>query len=385
MSILFARFLYLFCFLFFFAFVVSSSEIYTGTVVALVKDKIPAGADADYWGYLNFTAKWGQIIKPEIKDIDGKIIEKGTALTEMSEKYWLDNVNAARGGLLAAKNEMKVAYDNFKRYEELYPTGASSVKIYQNMRAQYYEAYGAYQTAEANLYEKERDLSECIHVAPFEGIVDKVFFSSGILAPNPDVIEISMLNPIGIKIFMDTDKASRISFDTPITIYFNDNENPIGIYNGLSFVTNDGIILVTRNYPKQNTNDNMIKVKDCFPVVNFYIGKLEGNKLGVPVSAVVKDDKGFYVWRAKDRKMLEPESGFTPVFNLEKVYITPGNLKRACYGCDEIRILKDSGKLELHDVVVISPSDNLTAGEKVNCPPARYVLMPGDKVKVVID
>ena len=362
---------YLFCLIFFFSTVILAAKTYIGTVVPLVKDKIPAGADADYWGYLKFTAKWGQIIKPEIKNINGEVVEKGTALTQMTKEYWIDNVDAAKDDLTAAEHAMKVAYENLKRYEELYPTGATSVQLYQSIRANYYEAYGVYQAAKANLYEKQRDLEECVHVAPFEGIVDKVYFSNGILVPNPDVIEISMLNPIGIQISMDINEACNIQTDTKIAIYFDDEEEPVGIYNGLSFLNDDGIIFVTRNYPEENSEENLIKVQDCFPVVNFYIGKTERNQLGVPLGAIAEDDKGFFVWRAVNGKMLQPGQGLDPVFNVEKVYVVPGILKRLYYGCDEIRILKDSGKLKLHDVVVSAPPENLSDGGESKLPSCK--------------
>jgi len=86
MNMIFKKFLlFLICILLsneFFA-----GKTYSGTVVPLVKNKIPAGSDADYWGYLKFVARWGEIIKPQITDMNGKVVQEGTVLTQMTRKY----------------------------------------------------------------------------------------------------------------------------------------------------------------------------------------------------------------------------------------------------------------------------------------------------------
>jgi hypothetical protein len=375
-------------FFFFFSIFISveiyGNKTYSGTAVPLIKDKIPAGSDADYWGYLKFVARWGEIIQPQIIDMNGKVIEKGTVLTQMDRKYWIAKVNVAKGELLAAEKSMNAAYSNFKRYKKLYPTGASPVKEYENMRAIYYEAIGTYEKAKADLIENERVLEECKHLAPFEGIVDKVYYSSGTLSTNPNVIEISQLNPIGIKVKMSVNEAAKINSNTPITIYLSGSETPIGVYNGYSTLHDDGIIFRTKNTPRRNNDKNLLELRDCSPAMKFYIGKYADDALGVPVNALLKDDEGYYVWKAKNRKTMQAGKGLDPVFQIEKVYVVPGNLKREYHGTGIMRLLNDPGTLRRHDIVISSPPGNLKNGMTVSFPPERYLLMPGDPVKVVI-
>ena len=349
-----------------------------------MKNNIPAGSDADYWGYLKFVAKWGEIIKPQITDMNGKVVQKGTTLTQMTRKYWIGKVNIAKGLLLATEKSMKTADENFKRYKQLYPSGASSVRTYQDMRAIYFEALGAYETAKANLIESNIVLEECKYVAPFEGIVSKVFFTSGILSPNPDVIEISQLNPIGIKVEMKMEESNKINLSTPITIYLPSSKMTIGVYNGYFIRYDDGIILSTKNFPRRNNKKNLPELRNWFSVIKFYIDNHPDNLLGVPVRSLLKDEKGYYVWRAKDRKTMQPGKGLDPIFVVEKVYVVPGKLKRLFFGIGCLRLLKEPGNLQLHDIVVSPPSDDLKNGVTVSFPPERYILMPGDTVKVVI-
>ena len=49
-----------------------------------------------------------------------------------------------------------------------------------------------------------------------------------------------------------------------------------------------------------------------------------------------------------------------------------------------MQALKDHGSLKLNDVVLVNPPKNLKEGEKLFLPMNRYILMPGEKVKVVI-
>ena len=360
-----------------------ADKIYSGKVVPLVKNKIPAGSDADYWGYLKFVAKWGAIIKPQITDMNGKVVKKGTVLTQMTRKYWVGKVNVAKGMLLAAEQSLKTAQENFARYRKLFPSGAVPVKEYQDMRAIYYEALGTFEAAKADLRESEIVLEDCTQFAPFEGIVDKVYYTSGTLSPNPDVIEISQLNPIGIKVEMDLIEASKIGTNTPISIFLPGNETPLGIYNGYFMLYDNGIILSTKNKPKRNNDKNLPEFRECAPIIRFFINR-KSDAIGVPIESLQKDDKGYYVWKAKDRKTMQAGKGLNPIFQIEKVYIVLGKLKRLYYGVCNMRVIKEPGSLQLHDIVLISPPKNLKDGMTVSFPPERYKLMPGDNVKVVI-
>jgi hypothetical protein len=176
-----------------------NSKTYTGTVVPLFKSDINAGSGFSYWGSLNFAARWGALTKPAITDLKGNEIKPGTTLTLMRTQYWQGQIITAKGQLIAAKKNLTIALKNENRYKKLYPTGAAPVRTYQEMRAAYYEALGKYETAKANLYEQQRVYEECRQISPMEGIIDKVYYSRGILTSDPKVLQLEQLNPIGIK------------------------------------------------------------------------------------------------------------------------------------------------------------------------------------------
>jgi len=364
---------------------VYASTVLEGKVVTLVKNKLTSGTYFAYWGMLRNTAKFGSIIKPQIINTNGEVIDKGSIIIQLETVYWEAMVKSSQAALEAAKQDLLTTEENYTRYKKLTPTGATSLQIYQDIRATYYTALGNLQEAKADLIESKRVLEACTHIAPFEGIVDKVLFSRGHVAGNPATVEVSQLNPIGIQLSFTREEANKISSSTPISIYTGSNNNqPVGVYNGYSILNNKGIILVTKNYPVIDKKVHSIKIRDCNPVIKFYTGETNKNNLGVQIDTLIKDNDKFFVWRAKDRKMMQSGKGMDPTFQIEKVYVTPGNLKRLYLGMSFMRILKDPGTLQMYDVLLSKPPKNLKEADWVTLLPERYNLMPGDTVMVVI-
>ena len=358
------------------------AKTYTGTVVPLFSSNIYGGSAASYWGSLDYTARPGAITKPEISDTDNNPIEKGTTLVSMKEQYWKGQVTNARGQLLAAKKNLTISYNEYLRYKKLAPTGAEPIKFYQEMRATFFEAIGQLQTAKSNYLEQLRVLEECRQVSPFEGVVDKVYYSSGILTSDPKVLNLIQLNPIGIQVKMPADEANSISTETPVTIYVEGLKEPLGIYNYQTVVNNNSVIFQTRNTPKYYTNKNVKTIEKYYPVTNFYPDSEK--YLGVPALTINKDKNGYFVWRAKNNKVMQPGKGFSPVFKTEKVYITPGKYKSVYLGTVQMQLIENPGKLQINDMVFPDSNNALQENETVSLQPNRYVLMPGDTVKVKI-
>ena len=82
------------------------------------------------------------------------------------------------------------------------------------------------------------------------------------------------------------------------------------------------------------------------------------------------------------------DKGIDTQFQIEKIYVTPADMIRYHTGYTKIVALKDSGKLELNDLVLNNPPSTklvtLKDGDTVYYPPQAYLMMPGDEVRVVI-
>ena len=362
---------------------------YTGTVVPLVIETMSSGTDAYFYGTIERVARIGSIIKPQIIDIEGNVVEEGTIVMQQGTKYWKDIVQGNKALLAASEQKLKTATENFERYKKLSSDGAQSVQSYEAYQEKYFDSIGECERNKGTLVFNQRMLDTRTQIAPFEGIVSKVLYIMGRASGNPQTIELTQLNPIGIKVKMTREEANKINSNTPVTLFQTRTKIKQGVFYGHSILCDDGIIFITENYPEILTNNlidnSMPEVSDCYSIDFFNIDNTSDKTLGVPENALVEDTEGYYVLKAKDRKFLNAGKGLDPSFCVEKIYIIPGDLRRLHAGFTYIRSLKNSASLREGDVVLVDHPKRLKNGDCVNFSPARYVFMPNETAKVVIE
>jgi hypothetical protein len=362
---------------------------YTGTVVPIVTETMSSGSDAYFYGTVEKVALVGSIIKPQITDMEGNVVKEGTVVMQQGTKYWKAIVKGNKALLAASKQNLRTATQNYERYKKLSPIGATSAQEFERYQKKYYDALGEYEQSKGTLAFNQRMLDTRTQFAPFEGIVTKVLYIMGRASGNPQTVELTQLNPIGIMVKMSREEANKINSNTPVTVFQTNSEVEQGVFNGQSILCEEGIIFITENYPEtlnnNNLNNNSIsEVRNCYSVDYFYIDNIVDKTLGVPVKSLKEDNGDYYVWKAKNRKFLDPGKGLDLTFEIEKIKVVPGNLQRLHAGFTYIRSLKDSGNLKEGDVVLTADSKGLKNGDRVDFLPERYVLMPNETVKVTI-
>ena len=245
---------------------ISSAGIYTGIVTPLVVQTIASGTDANYFGIVKKVALEGDIIRPEVTDMEGKVIQEGTVIIQQGTKYWRAKLDNSLYFLEAAKQEYITAKEIYERYRTLSPAGATSIQKFQEYRANYYDKKAKCKKAEALVIENQQVLDSCTQIAPFEGIVTKVLFVKGKAAGNPATIEITQLNPICVKVKMSRQEANQINSETAVSIYSPDGKSIHGVFNGASVLLDDGILLITHNniQKAKGVHNNIKKILDCF-------------------------------------------------------------------------------------------------------------------------
>jgi hypothetical protein len=203
-----------------------------------------------------------------------------------------------------------------------------------------------------------------------------------------NIVETTQLNPIGIEVKMDRGKAREIGIGTQATIIPLNTNIPQGIFSADSMLTDNGIMFFTENYPVLNKSelipeDGIVVYRNCMPVIKFYIDS-DANTLAVHKDSLKHDSKGDFVWKGKDQKTMQFNKGIDPKFKIEKVYVKLSGLYRPIAGYDEFAALEDSGSLELNDITLLNGANDLKDGQEVYFPDQRYLMMPGDEVKVII-
>ena len=366
-------------------------KIYTGIAMSPIVENISSGSDANYYGTVKYVAKRGTLIEPNITDLKGKIVIPGTITIQQGTKYWKAMADADKANVRTSNQDLITASENLKRFKELAPSGAESIQNFQHFQNSYYNYLGAYIKARGKLLLDDEVLETRTQFAPFEGYVRNVMYTIGRASGNPETIEIAQLNPIGIKVKMDRVTAKKINASTPVTVHVPGTDLTQGIFNAFSILCEDGIIFLTENYPQTNnlTQEEQekikFKIKDFFPVEYFYINTKRNDTLCIPEESIMQDKKRYYVWRAKDRKFFHTNRPFNPIFKVEKIYITPGNLQRLFAGEMYLRTLKDAGELTFGDVVLANTPNTMKDNDTVEFSPKRYVFMPGQRIKIDID
>jgi hypothetical protein len=368
-------------------------KTYTGTIVPLQTNQYVSGTDFSFDGFVDSVAQVGSLIYPEITDMTGNIFKEGTVIIQLRKNFWSDMVLSSKSEVYAAKADLLTAAQQYKRYNKLTrsKTKVASIEKYQDVRAAYYDALSKLNKAKADLLESEIILKTCTQYAPFVGIVDNVYLSEGRACGNPQTIEISQLDPVGIKVKMPRREAKKIKISSLVKIYKANSNIVYGIYSGHSMLCKDGIMLQTENKLKSFHNKTIHKGKIIPQVSNisfvdsFYNLNPNSKILSISVDSLKKDKKEYYVWKLLNTKALELNNDKS-IFKVKKIYVVPDNLKREIGGYSYYIALKNSGSLQINDLVLTTlPNNPLQDGDLVKFIENKYIFMPGDKLKVVID
>lgn len=358
---------------------------YTGTVTPIKVIEHGAGNNAYFYGSLDYVARIGEIALPSITDADGNVVKQGTNLFSLHMKYWIEQRKGAQDQMDAAGIMVKEAKKNLERYQILVKPGAASEEVYEGYIAAYATALSNFRNYQGNVIQYDEFLKQArAFVSPFEGIITKVMYSQGVTAENENTVEITQLNPIGISIKMSREEARKIGMNKHVKVFPLGSDNPQGILYGRSIVTDEGITFQTRNTPAISKEDaNLRIVRDVFPVFNFSNTDMD-SKLAVPQNAILNDASGTFVWLADNSQAMIPGKGTNNQLKIEKVYIKLAGFNRLITGFSKVEALSDPGKIKLYDIVINNPPADLKDGETICFPQERYVMMPGDQVKVII-
>ncbi|MCP4179110.1 MAG: efflux RND transporter periplasmic adaptor subunit [bacterium] len=368
---------------------VASARTYTGNVKSFLTSTISQGDNGDFNGVIMHVARVGEIIKPEIRNVKtGKVVRKGTTLIKLRPDYFKADLLAAQSDLIGAEADLALGVEEYKRACKLVATKTVSLQIYGKAKADYYEALSKVETAKSAIIQANEILDSLVIKAPFVGIVDKVFLTSGVASGQPPVITISQLSPIKIEVPMTRLEANDIKIDTPVNIYSMRDDKPVGIFHGYTTFTEKGIVFGTHNR-RMNTGNVDYKgkkvsyVHKVFPVDHFFRNS-DSKVICVPLEAVFKDSKGSYVWKSEGVKTNQPGKGINSFFSVSKNYIVLENLKRNVTGYVDLVAIKNSSKIQVDDLIIVDPPADLKNGDTVCYDVDRFLFMPGDQVKVVI-
>ena len=374
--------------------VIGEDKSFKGRVVESIEPTVRTDKSLgdDFWGMATWVISPGTFVKGPIYDDKGVLIRPGDVLVECDPQFYTYKVEASQGEVEACKGILKDAELHFARTSKLLSTKALSERERDEAEAALYSAKG-------NLMKAEAELKHSIYMedlttirAQFDGFVENVYTTPGSMAnldlPSYDTaVSVRRLTPLYVEVEMDRELARKIkNQEVGVSVYPATTGNPIGVFNSRIQLTDNGIKLPVDNHFIHNneTKDGITRINDVFCIVRFDLGEDENNTLGVPINSLFKDDKGYFVWAAEGQKMMQPGEVIANEFKIKKIYVTPGNETRECFG-GQIRLLKNSGSLQEFDAVLNENPEGLKDNDTVEYNRKRCLFWPNDEVKVVVN
>ncbi|HBM15624.1 MAG TPA: hypothetical protein DD381_04670 [Lentisphaeria bacterium] len=366
-----------------------AAEEYKGTVVPLTTENYSTTTNAYDRGWILTLARLGQIFQPDVVNEKGDVVSIGSALIYGDPATWKCYLDAYVNQFKYTTENKKLTYIVYEMFKKLVEKNARSQQDFTRARSAYEGAAGQYDNTKCLIEQTQITVDRMTTRPVFEGMVKTVKQASGSDVGNAIALEVVQLNPIGINIPIPMDKQLKITTATPIKIYVNGIEKPFGCSRIFFGVSSEGYIVSTGNYQiiGKNTileNNGTPILREWVPVSNFNFTSASSDVLGVPPAAILKDDKGSFVWRAKGQKVMDTDKGIDYKFPLEKVYIQQGESIRYQTGYNQLVSLKDKGTLAKNELILNYPPENLQDAQEVIYPQNAYLLMPGDEVRVVI-
>ena len=356
-------------------------EQYTGTVTSFLVSQYKTGSDAAYYGSLAYVSNLGDITRPAIKNSFDQTVQRGTLLYSLNQTFWEKQTEGSREMMAYAKKAYIESIMNYKRYKYLVTPGAVSKEEFEEYLSTVSTNLYNYLNYRSQYIENQEFLKSSYQVASFEGIVDQVLYNQGMTAESAVALEVTMLNPIGIKIVIPREKAKMIGIDTPVKIFPVGSDKPQGIFYGYSMLNPDGMTFATFNKPALPPEAKGHKVIWKTSIVTkFYVDRTS-DTLSVSNFALQSDDQGQFVWELEKPEKYNDNS----LYLIKKVYVKTSGLTRLQNGALNLYALADAGRLKEGDLIVDDPLyKEMKDDETVCLSMPKYIFMPGDQVKVII-
>jgi len=117
-----------------------------------------------------------------VKVDEGQKVKKGDLLVELDRRDYENTLKEVKGDLTSVEARMKDAQKNFKRFSELYSSGAVSPQQYDTAYANYSDVKAKYDAVTAQVAQAELNLEDTQIKAPSDGFIAKRSAEIGQLA-----------------------------------------------------------------------------------------------------------------------------------------------------------------------------------------------------------
>lgn len=258
--------------------------------------------------------------------------------------------------------------------------------------------------AEQSLAEAERDLEDCSLYSSFRGQSAQVHVVPGSVVTNgAPVITVQMMDPMKVEVEVSSDVSRSLQHGDTLELQATDAHGEDVVLPGFVYMTDPvadpqtrtfTVTILTRNQklrlpvPDELAGQPVARTSDVMPLnLDFVDG---GQSLLVEERAIHRDDHGPFLWRVNNRRFREASVGASPILEVEKLRVIPGDLSIPYLGnwtfvpitfADGVSfdVAKDmvAGELFVDD----GDADSWD-GTRMLFDQERWLLRPGDLVRV---
>jgi hypothetical protein len=255
---------------------------------------------------------------------------------------------------------------------------------------EYAMAVASEKRAEAALRKAKYNLDACFLRAPFDGEIEAQLASEGTWV-DQGIAVVTLTVFSVMKIVLDTpeDFTRKVSLTKKINVISPLNGNliqPAWFDDSSSESKKLTIIVENKKMPVYELTDD----EKNLPVVNnvsFVFNKHGDDSkktIWIPENSIIEDEKGSFIWLAKGQNMNGRINIIDRQFIAEKNYVKSLD-KFKNLGINTFRCVENPGNLKLYDIIIMNPPKDLKSGTSVVYQPCRWLLRPGDQIKVVIE
>jgi len=341
------------------------------------------------------TLEVGNSVEGRIHDNNNKTIRKGSIIAQLNPARYQIAISSEVARVTGAQASLIEAQMDYERHTKLISSGSVSQAQFDKSKAAYLTAQSNLQQSEASLADAHYNFNHCTLRAPFSGVIEELFVAPGAWVQSGQaVVKLTMMKPIKVTVPVSANLAREIKSGDAVYIYPPGSTEPVGgLIDNNSIAAdpetrtfNIDIFVQNLKLPVKpiSAEKNQTVLKDENMMLTLNLTPEDTNSpVCVPLSSLLKDEKGYYVWRAKGQHIFEKGKALPDQFEIERINVIPGNKYRN-FIIDNFRELTNSGGLKALDVVLINPPENLKNNETVIVEQTRWLFSPGDLARVRI-
>jgi RND family efflux transporter MFP subunit len=366
--------------------IVLSAEEFTGTV-----ERFKTGdLGFENQGRIIDIKRIGLSVNSIVYDEKNNIVSSGDIIATQDTSLCEAAVSVSDAELKQALAELREKQLDFERSKQLKEKNALSQKQLDSAEKEYNMAVASQKRAEASCRSAKYNLEACFLRAPFDGEIEAQLASEGTWVDQGiPVVTLTVFSFMKIVLDVPEKFTRKVSLTNKINVISPLDGKLIqpAWFNDCSSDSKRITILVkNKKVPVYQLADDEKNIP-AVDSVSFVISK-DGDDfkktIWIPENSIFEDENGSFIWLAKEQNMKEKINIIDRKFAVEKKYLKSLD-KFKNLGINTFRCVENPGNIKLYDIILLNPPADLKDGSKVIYQPSRWLLRPGDQVKVIIE